>query len=158
MAWATKFPELFFAGINYDGALHTWETLTTEMAPVNAGMPEEFNSDETNFLPYSPYLYAVVNAEEIKTSVELRSVVGLLDDKNTRFKDVLISLGIWPAESPEYIDTECNHDLECLLGLNADSPGNEAHASGKGSEMWQLLWQTMEASAEQSKTGCDDNI
>ena len=151
MEWATKFPELFFAGINYDGALHDWDTLNSTAATVNAGAPDEFDFDEDNFLPYSPYVNSALNADTIiELDLVLRSVVGLLDDKNQMFRDQLISLGIWEFGTDYYMDTDCAHNLECLLGLDADQPGKEANATGRGEDMWELLWDTMEDSLEAS--------
>ena len=113
--FAAKYPDLFRAGINYDGALHSWQTLNDIHPDI---VREIFNDNETYFNQFSPWTFVAQNDSLLKTAVALRSVVGELIQFNRPFRDTLQNRGI-PLD---YVETICDHSQRCMLdeeGLNS---------------------------------------
>jgi len=106
--YAVKFPEVFSVCINYDGALHNWDTLSSRRKGISG---EIFNNDEDYFKNYSPWHNAAQNAKFIRSKVAIRMVVGALRSFNRRYRNHLKKLNI----GVDYVQTECDHDLECLF-------------------------------------------
>jgi len=109
MELAVKFPDVFRAGITYDGALDTWATLT---ARRNAIAQATFGGDAAYFDVYSPWANAKKNATALAASTALRMVSGTtyaMFDSN--FNDYAASLGV----HIDYVPTTCPHDYGCDL-------------------------------------------
>ena len=106
--FAVKFPDLFSGGLNYDGALHTWQTLNTNHPDIAV---EIFNNNKAEFDRYSPWTFAVQNAAILRNEARLRSVVGALLNYNRSFHNFLQGFNI----PDDYIETTCAHNLGCLL-------------------------------------------
>jgi endo-1,4-beta-xylanase len=94
--YAAKHTELFSAVVEYGGALSTWDNLVQFN---NAVAVEMYNSNKSNFLPYSLWDVTDANAAAIKSQLNYKMIVGDADSQyqsNTRFRDHLIGLGIDP--------------------------------------------------------------
>jgi enterochelin esterase-like enzyme len=105
----TKFPELFAACIEYDGAMVTWPIMLQFHAQQAASI---FGNSEAYFDQFSPWHWSSVNAEVLDKGPLIRMVVGARAGGNQNFRDHLKSLGI-PVD---YVATGCGHDLGCLFG------------------------------------------
>lgn len=111
----SKFPDLFAACVEYDGALVTWSTMIQSHPSLASGI---FGGSEAYFNQFSPWHWTTANAPTLSTGSPIRMVVGLLAPGNRQFRDHLGSLNI-PVD---YIETTCEHELGCLLtsqGLNS---------------------------------------
>lgn len=104
----TKFPEMFTAGIIYDGALLSWAALRLSQPLIAAVI---FRSNEVYFNQFSPWYQAEKNQAKLQTRTRLRMVVGALVTLNRDFLRHLTNLSI-PVD---YIEVPCLHDLNCLL-------------------------------------------
>jgi S-formylglutathione hydrolase FrmB len=110
MEFATKFPDLFRAGVAYDAALDTWQTLVMRRASIAQAT---FGNMEAYFDKYSPWAFSTVNAAVLKAEVALRLVPGSTYQMfDAGFRDHLQSLAI-PLD---YVETTCPHDYGCALG------------------------------------------
>jgi endo-1,4-beta-xylanase len=105
-----KFYRVFSVCVIYDGAIHTWQTLQRNHPDL---VSEIFDNDETYFNQYSPWTFASINTTALRDSVKLRMVVGSLTSYNRSFRDYITALNI-PFE---YIETDCAHNLGCLLNV-----------------------------------------
>jgi hypothetical protein len=104
----SKYPHLFAACVEYDGAMFTWLNMVL-LQPSTAS--EIFNNDQNYFNLYSPWHWSTTNAALLQGMARVRMVVGPLFTGNRNFRDHLLSLGIGVS----YIETACGHDLCCLL-------------------------------------------
>jgi enterochelin esterase-like enzyme len=107
--YAAKYPDLFGMCINYDGALHDIESLSTKRQAI---FKEIFNEDTTYFKRYSPWTHVDEKRDVVHEKVTMRMVVGALSEFNKKYYSWLIEVDV----IPEYVPTECGHDLECLIG------------------------------------------
>lgn len=103
-----KYPAVFQSAVVYDGALHSFETLSANRPEI---ITEIFEDDEDWFNEYSPWPYFQENAASLSDSICLRITVGDLTQYNQPFRDSLIA---WEV-SFEYIETDCAHNFFCLL-------------------------------------------
>ncbi|UCC68410.1 MAG: hypothetical protein JSV79_00280 [Armatimonadota bacterium] len=106
--YAVKFPELFSICVSYDGALHTWRTLSALRPSVTEGL---YGNDEAYFNDYSPWVQVRRNARRVRNGVAIRLVVGVVGDLNQRYGRALRELDI-PVD---YVETGCAHDLTCIM-------------------------------------------
>jgi len=109
---AASRPGFFGALIEFDGALHTWETL----AANRPGIAENVFASERYFRRYSPPL--VLAGADPPPRVMI--VAGELTDYAGRFRDDLAEANI----AASYVEANCGHDLFCLL----DATGVDAFA------------------------------
>jgi len=116
----TKFPDLFNAGIIYDGALLDWKSITLSHSVIASSI---FANSEAYFNQFSPWFWAEKNKIKLNARTRLRMVVGALLPQNRSFLNYLNGMGI-PVE---YVETRCLHDLNCLL--NYEGPGSAAFIS-----------------------------
>ena len=103
-----KYHHLFKAVIIWDGALHDWNTLTTNRASIARTM---FSNDEAHFDDWSPWRWAEESAD---ADIDLFMVVGTMGatrDFASRYKPFLESTG----RDFVYKDSECPHNLFCML-------------------------------------------
>lgn len=107
-AYAAKFPNVFSVCVNYDGALHNWDTLSSRRGRISKGI---FDNNEEYFNKYSPWYNARAKADSIRNKVAFRMVVGALREFNERFHRHLEKLNI-PVD---YVQTPCKHNLRCLI-------------------------------------------
>lgn len=106
-----KFPDLFSVGVNYDGALHDWVTLT-EKRP---GIAEEvFDNNEMYFDRHSPWTLAGPVREK---NLALMSNVGLLKPFNRKFRRHMEKHGAHHV----YAETPCRHDFFSLLDKRGEA-------------------------------------
>jgi endo-1,4-beta-xylanase len=109
MELATKFPDVFRAGVAYDAALDTWATLLDRRAYIAAA---QFGDDQAYFDMYSPWANATKNAAALRAAAGLRLVPGATYQMfDAAFRDHLVGLAI-PLD---YLETTCPHDYGCLL-------------------------------------------
>jgi S-formylglutathione hydrolase FrmB len=109
MELATKFPDVFRAGVAYDAALDTWQTLMARRASIAQAT---FGNDESYFNKYSPWANATNNAVVLRATSALRLVPGVTyRDFDAAFRDHLVGLTI-PLD---YVETTCPHDYGCVL-------------------------------------------
>lgn len=113
--FVTKFPEIFAAGVVYDGALLNWTTLRLSQPVIAATI---FGWSEDYFNQFSPWSQAEKNRAKLQIRTRLKMVVGALVTLNRDFLRHLTSLDI-PVD---YVETKCLHDLNCLL--NAEGLGS----------------------------------
>lgn len=114
LEYAAKFPEFFSSCVVYDGAIHTWSTLSTNQKEIAT---EIFENDGVYFQDYSPWYNLEQNKEILIDSMPVRLVVGALKEYNQHVRDTLQSYGI----TFKYVETICDHNLGCLLdeeGIN----------------------------------------
>jgi len=116
----TKFPDLFNAGIVYDGALLDWGTLAMSHMVIAFSI---FAYNEAYFNQFSPWFWAEKNKNKLAARTRLRLVVGALLPWNRNFLSYLNDLGV-PVE---YVETSCLHDLNCLF--NYEGLGSAAFIS-----------------------------
>jgi S-formylglutathione hydrolase FrmB len=110
MELATKFPEVFHAGVAYDAALDTWQTLVGRRASIATA---QFGDDEAYFDLYSPWANAKKNAAALSASSALRLVPGTTYQMfDAAFRDALAAIPV-PLD---YVETTCPHDYGCALG------------------------------------------
>lgn len=113
---ALKYPELFSSAIVYDGALHTWETLTTHRFPRRLGIADDvYGNDEAYFARFSPWR---IRGDYEKQPIAVLISVGILNRYNDAFPDRLEEIGVEHV----YVDVACGHDLRCLI----DETGQDA--------------------------------
>jgi endo-1,4-beta-xylanase len=106
---AAKFPDVFRAGVAYDAALDTWQTLVGRRAYIATA---QFGDDPAHFDLYSPWVNATKNAAALRASAGLRLVPGTTYQMfDAAFRDHLVGLQI-PLD---YVETTCPHDYGCLL-------------------------------------------
>jgi enterochelin esterase-like enzyme len=103
----TKYPHMFAACVEYDGALVTWQTMLQFHTALAA---EIFNNDQAYFNQYSPWSWSSVNVQLLKNKPPVRMIAGALVGGNQNFRNHLQALGI-PVE---YVATGCAHDIGCL--------------------------------------------
>ncbi len=111
----SKFPGLFVACVEYDGALVTWQNMLQFHAALAASI---FGNSQAYFDQYSPWHWTTLNATVLHDGSGVRMVVGALVPGNRNFRDHLLALDI-PVG---YVETACGHVLGCLLdaeGLNS---------------------------------------
>ncbi len=114
LEYAAKFPELFISCVVYDGALHTWSTLSANQQQI---ADQVFGDDGDYFQDYSPWFNLAKNKQVLIDSMPVRLAVGALKDYNQPMRDTLQSYGI----NFLYVQTICDHNLGCLLdeeGIN----------------------------------------
>ena len=112
-----KFPELFAACIEYDGAMVTWPVMLQFHAQQAL---EIFGNEEGYFDLFSPWHWTTENVKTLQAKPPIRMVVGALVGGNQNFRNHLQALGI-PFE---YVLTGCDHQLPCVL----ESQGLESAA------------------------------
>ncbi len=103
-----KYPHLFGTVISWDGALHTWETLSQRRADI---AEDVFNNDKSYFAEYSPARWINENAKLLRNEVAVKLVVGELTDLNRELLRQLEAENI-PVE---YVETDCQHNLFCMM-------------------------------------------
>ncbi len=108
VAYAVKFPDLFSICVSYDGAMHTWQTLSERRPAVTEGL---YGNDETYFSNYSPWVQAARNADRVRDRVAIRLVVGAIVGLNRPYRRHLEELDV----SVDYVETGCPHDLGCVM-------------------------------------------
>jgi enterochelin esterase-like enzyme len=113
----TKFPELFAACIEYDGAMVTWPVML-QFHPQQA--KAIFGNDEAYFNQFSPWHWSTEHAKVLQDGPPIRMVVGALVGGNQNFHNHLQSLGILV----DYVLTGCEHQIGCLF----DAAGLESAA------------------------------
>jgi esterase/lipase superfamily enzyme len=94
--YAAKHTALFSAVVEYGGALSKWQDLVNFNGSVASSM---YNNVEANFIPYSLWDQTGLHANELRTSVDYKMIVGDADpqqNSNQRFRDYLLSLNIDP--------------------------------------------------------------
>jgi len=109
MELAVKFPDVFRAGITYDGALDTWATLTGRREAIAQAV---FGGDESYFDLYSPWSNVQKNAAVLAASTALRIVSGTtyaMFDSN--FSKYASSVGV----TIDYVASGCPHVYGCDL-------------------------------------------
>ena len=103
-----KYHDMFNAIIIWDGALHDWNTLSTNRAGIARTM---FSNDQAHFDQWSPWTWAERSA---KTDIDLFMIVGTMGatrDFASRYKPFLESIG----KEFIYHDSTCPHNLFCML-------------------------------------------
>jgi enterochelin esterase-like enzyme len=118
----SKFPHLFIACVEYDGAISTWQNMQT-FNPINAATI--FGNSEAYFNQFSPWYWSAANAPLLRGGSPVRMVVGPLFPVNRSFRDYLLGLNI----SVNYVETTCGHDLACLL--NAQGAASAAFIASR---------------------------
>ena len=84
MSLATSFPDRFGVALSFDGALHTYTTLSQNRQSI---VEDIFGGEEAQFDLFSPYARATANVIQLRAdSVALWGALGELDDYNTRFR------------------------------------------------------------------------
>ena len=94
--YTAKHTALFSAVVEYGGALSKWQDLVNFNGSVAASM---YNNVEANFVPYSLWDQTGLHANELRTMVNYKMIVGDADGQqqsNQRFRDFLLSLNIDP--------------------------------------------------------------
>jgi enterochelin esterase-like enzyme len=104
----SKYPELFAACVEYDGAIVTWPVMLQFHA---ADATEIFGNSETYFNQFSPWSWCSANAATLRAGAPIRMVAGALVGGNRQFRDFLTGLSI-PVQ---YVETGCAHDIVCLF-------------------------------------------
>lgn len=107
-------PELFSALIVWDGALHNWETLSTNRANIARKM----FASEAYFEQWSPW---ALTEGATNTEIDLFMVVGEMaatKDFGNRFKPHLENT----RREFAYFDSSCPHSISCMM----DELGTEA--------------------------------
>ncbi|HYF15202.1 MAG TPA: alpha/beta hydrolase-fold protein [Phycisphaerales bacterium] len=104
----SKFPGLFAACVEYDGAFMQWNVFSF-LFPGTAD--EIFDDSQTVYNQFSPWHWSSVNAAALRTLPPMRMVVGALQSQNRSFRNHLQALQV-PVN---YVETTCGHDLDCLL-------------------------------------------
>ncbi len=107
-ALAVKYPDLFSVCVNYDGALHDWESLSARRTSI---AEEIFEKDGDYYDRFSPWANARRNLEQIKDRVAFLMAVGALRPFNEHYNKHLAELGI----RAKYVETGCDHDLDCIM-------------------------------------------
>jgi hypothetical protein len=110
-----KFPHVFAACAEYDGAMMTWPNMQL-FFPQTAS--EVFGGSQSTFDRFSPWARTTANAAVLRGGPPIRMVVGALLPQNRSFRDHLTGLAIQVS----YVEAACGHDLPCLLnaqGLNS---------------------------------------
>lgn len=108
MKIAFKFPELFAKAISWDGALHSWQTLSKH----RKGIAKEVFNSEDHFLAHSPWELSVrYGAKKENQVVKIFLIQGALSVYNSNFREHLLSLEL----AFHFIETDCGHDLSCLM-------------------------------------------
>jgi S-formylglutathione hydrolase FrmB len=109
MELATKFPDVFVAGVAYDAALDTWQTLTMRRASIATAT---FGDDESWFNAYSPWENAKKNGAALSVAPMLRLVPGTTYQMfDSTFKAAMAAIPV-PLD---YVETTCPHDYGCAL-------------------------------------------
>ncbi len=98
-----KYPHLFKKAISYDGAIHTWSTLTEKRKNIATTI---FDNDEAYFDQYSVNNVIKKNQFQLK-EIEILIYVGMVKDYNKTLKNTLASTDL----SYEYIVTEFGHSM-----------------------------------------------
>jgi endo-1,4-beta-xylanase len=109
-----KYPEIFSIAISYDGALHSWHTISGMRQQI---ADEIFGGSETYFDAHSPWHHLQVSADKVRGRTGIRSVVGRIHEFNEDFQAFLDAHNI-PAD---YVDTPCDHDIGCLLRVEGEN-------------------------------------
>ena len=104
----SKYPDLFAACVEYDGALVTWANMLAYHPQLAASI---FGGSEAYFNQYSPWSWTETNAPTLRARGPIRMVVGALQPGNRSFRDHLLGLQI-PVD---YVETSCGHEIGCLL-------------------------------------------
>jgi S-formylglutathione hydrolase FrmB len=110
---AVKYPDVLRTCINYDGALHNAESLSSRRKPI---WKEIFVNDEDYYNQYSPWDIVRKNADAIWDKIGFRMVVGSIQKPNKQLRDLLNELDI----EASYVQAEREHDLDCLIGNHWD--------------------------------------
>lgn len=111
----TKYPDYFKVAVIYDGALLTWQETKSRHASTVTKM---FNDNVEDYNKYSPWFHLQKNGKDLYRQIVIRQVVGMLKVNNRNFRDSLANYNI----IPEYLETTCDHVLQCLL----DQGGQES--------------------------------
>ncbi len=102
---ALKYPDLFSVVVNYDGVLHDWEALSERRPSIVENI---FANDKAYFDLFSPWTMPV---NQSQYPFRLKSNIGMVSDYNEKLKYHLDAQGI----DHDYIQTDCGHDMGCLL-------------------------------------------
>jgi endo-1,4-beta-xylanase len=108
VAYAVKHPDLFSVCVSYDGALHTWQTLSKLRPAITRDL---YGNDERHFNRYSPWSQATEHADAVRGRVAFLLLVGGIARLNRQYRRHLQRLAI-PVD---YIETGCGHDLQCVV-------------------------------------------
>ncbi len=100
-----KFPELFGAGIVWDGAMHDWATLKSNRPDIATN---HFGGSETHFNSWSPW---ATPTRPIGAEQPVMVVRGALNDFYNRYTNHLIDIG----HAPTLVESPCGHDMSCLV-------------------------------------------
>ncbi len=104
----TKYPSLFCKVVSYDGAIHTWSTLTAAHPDITL---EIFNNDSTLFnTQASPWTFLVLNQASFQSDTVINLNVGVLTTYNGSMSSYLNGLSIPHG----YVLTGCPHNVSCL--------------------------------------------
>lgn len=101
---AFKYPDLFCAVLGWDGALHTWQTLTEE----HQSIAKKIFGTEAYFNEWSPWR---LSKQQKDSDLDIRIIAGEHTDFCERYRDHLKSLG-WDVS---YTNSGCGHNLFCML-------------------------------------------
>ena len=111
-----QFKELFSAVIIWDGAMHNWQTLSTNRSSIATKM----FASESYFENWSPWVWtAEVEADDPDLFMIVGSM-GATREFASRFKPHLDDSG----RDFVFFDSECPHDMFCFL----EERGNDAFA------------------------------
>ncbi len=105
--YAVKFPQLFGVAVNFDGALHNWESINNRPTLVD----EIFHNDSTYWKQYNPYDNLMINADSVRSMVKFRTYVGRLVEYNERYKRLMEEQNI----AYDVIVTSCGHNMKCIM-------------------------------------------
>jgi hypothetical protein len=102
---------VFRAGVAYDAALDTWQTLVGRRPAIAQAT---FGNMEAYFNKYSPWANADANAAALRAQSKLRLVPGTTYQAfDKAFHDHLVGLSI-PID---YVELTCAHAYDCDLGM-----------------------------------------
>lgn len=103
-----KYPTLFCKVVSYDGAIHTWSTLTAAHPDITL---EIFNNDSTIFnAQASPWTFLTLNQTSFQSDTVINLNVGVLTTYNGTMSSFLNGLSIPHG----YVLTGCPHNVSCL--------------------------------------------
>ncbi|MEM7371724.1 MAG: alpha/beta hydrolase-fold protein [Bacteroidota bacterium] len=105
-----KYPEKFAKIISFDGAIHTWQTISSRRKGITAAI---FQSEE-RFLLNSPWEQSQRYTEvKEKFPITLYVIEAWVKEYNRNFRTHLDSIGL----DFTYIETDCQHDMGCMSSV-----------------------------------------
>lgn len=107
-----KHPELFGKIISWDGAIHSWETLSQNRKQI---ADRAFRTAE-NFQKNSPWkLSSEFKENHERYPMDVYIIEGALTDYNQKLRNHLEKLGL----NFTYLESGCGHDLFCMAATEA---------------------------------------